>query len=163
MNTLALSIIVAVAENNVIGRDNDLLWRIPADFKHFKSTTMGKPMIMGRRTFESLPGLLPGRPHIVISRSGFSHEGVTTCTSLESAIEEAKKLNNEEIFIIGGAQIYAQAVPLCNRIYLTRVHRAYEGDAFFPEINMDEWESVSEEWHEGDPAFTIHILNRRHI
>lgn len=158
---MKLSIIVAAAENNVIGRDNDLLWHIPADFKHFKATTMGKPMIMGRKTFESLPGILPGRPHIVVSRSGFTHEGATSCSSLEEAIEEAKKIANDEVFIIGGAQIYEQALPLCDRLYLTRVHNTYEGDAFFPEINLDDWTIEAEEKHEGDPDFTIYTLSKK--
>lgn len=158
---ILVSAIVAAAENNVIGKDNDLLWRIPEDFKHFKSTTMGKPMVMGRKTFESLPGLLPGRPHIVVSRSGFEAQGVISAASLEEGLEKAKEIAEDEIFIIGGAQIYKQALEqgLVDRLYLTRVHRSYEGDAFFPEIDQSQWRLVSEERHEGDPDFSFMTLS----
>jgi len=156
------SIIAAVADNNVIGKDNDLLWHIPADFKHFKATTMGKPMVMGRKTFESLPGLLPGRAHIVVSRSGFTADGVRSANSLESGIEMAKEIaaqeGQDEIFIIGGAQIYTQSLDLADRLVLTHVHKTYDGDAFFPEIDLKLWSVASEEHFEknGDkPAFTI--------
>lgn len=159
-----ISAIVAVAENNVIGRDNELLWHIPDDFKHFKKTTMGKPMVMGRKTFESLPGLLPGRPHIVISRSGFTAEGIIPAASLEEGIEKAKDIaakdSQDEIFIIGGAQIYAQALPFCDRLYLTRVHKSFDGDAFFPELNMQDWHIQSEAFHAADISFTIFMLER---
>ncbi|MEM7680046.1 MAG: dihydrofolate reductase [Pseudomonadota bacterium] len=159
-----ISLIVAASDNNVIGKDNDLLWHIPADFKHFKNTTMGKPMIMGRKTFQSLPGLLPGRAHIVVSRSGFEAEGVESASSLEEGIELAKAHGTDEIFIIGGAQIYEQALPLCDRLYLTRVHQEYEGDAFFPEISNDEWTLKKEDRHDADdqgrPAFTILTFER---
>lgn len=160
--TIKTSIIAAIAENNVIGKDNDLLWHIPADFKHFKATTMSKPMVMGRKTFESLPGLLPGRAHIIISRSGFEAEGAHSADSLENGIKIAKKIAEEngqdEIFIIGGAQIYAQSLALADRLVITHVHRAYDGDAFFPDIDMKQWVVQSEEPHEAasdKPAFTI--------
>ena len=165
MSEIKISAIVAAAENNAIGRGNDLLWHIPADFKHFKKVTMSKPIIMGRKTFESLPGVLPGRVHIVVSRSGFSHGDVLTVVSLEEGIARAKGLaldgGQDEVFIIGGAQIYEQALLLVDRLYLTRVHQEYEGDAFFPALNMNEWRLVSEEPHEGDPAFTIMVLERQ--
>lgn len=157
MSGVIVSAIVAAAENNVIGKDNDLLWHIPADFKHFKNTTMGKPMVMGRKTFESLPGLLPGRPHIVVSRSGYDAEGIESAGSIEQGIELAKAHGTDEIFVIGGAQIYKQAIEqgLCDRIYLTRVHKEYEGDAFFPVLNESDWSITKQEHHEGNPTFTI--------
>ena len=158
-----ISAIAAVSDNHVIGKDNDLLWHIPKDFKHFKSTTMGKPMVMGRKTFQSLPGLLPGRPHIVVSRSGFTHEGVESAVSLEDGLDKARTHETDKVFIIGGAQIYKQALEqnLCDRLYITRVHQNFEGDAFFPEINACDWTLTSEERHDGDPSFTIQQWDRK--
>ena len=123
---------------------------------------MGKPMVMGRKTFESLPGLLPGRAHIVVSRSGFSADGVHSADSLERGIEIAKEIaaqdGQDEIFIIGGAQIYAQSLELADRLILTHVDKSYDGDAFFPEIDENIWQPSSEEGFKADsdkPAFTI--------
>lgn len=158
-----ISIIAAMAENRVIGKDNAMLWHISADFKHFKNTTMGKPMIMGRKTFESLPGILPGRPHIIVSRSGFEKDGVTSCESLEAAIEIARNMGDtDEIFIIGGGQIYAQALEnnLADRIYLTLVHADYKGDTSFPVFDWDKWDVTDEEQHAGEPDFTFLTLER---
>ena len=157
-----LSLIVAVADNNVIGKDNKMLWHIPEDFKHFKKTTLDKPCIMGRKTYESilehLGKPLPKRTSIVISRSGYSHEGCLSASSLEGAIEiaqnEIKKNDGDEIMILGGAQIYALALPIANRIYLTRVHQEPEGDAFFPEFGAD-WKEVSFDPHEGFSFLTL--------
>ncbi len=151
---MLVSIIVAVAENGVIGNGNDIPWYIPEDFKYFKATTMGKPCIMGRKTFESilekLGKPLPGRTSIVVSRSGFEHEGATTAGSLREAVTIAQKENPDEIFIIGGAQIYAQALEdnLVDAIYLTRVHQSPDGDAFFPDVSS-EWQETSREDHDG--------------
>ena len=168
MSKIKLSAIVAIAKNNAIGKDNQMLWHIPEDFKHFKRTTMGKPMIMGRKTLESLPGLLPGRPHIVVSRSGFEQDGVISAGSLEDGLEKAKEIAQkeglDEIFIIGGAQIYTQALPLINRLYLTLVEREYEADAFFPEFDWNEWDIAAEDSYEaegGTPAFTFFTLERK--
>ncbi|NQZ14054.1 MAG: dihydrofolate reductase [Alphaproteobacteria bacterium] len=136
-----ISLIVATAENNCIGINNTMPWHIPEDFKHFKEVTMGKPCIMGRKTYESildqLGKPLPGRTSIVVSRSGYEHEGALSAASLEEAIEKAKSENTDEVMIIGGAQIYKQALEnnLASRIYLTRVHKSYDGDAFFPELD----------------------------
>lgn len=167
--TINISIIAAIAENNVIGKDNDLLWHLPADFKHFKATTMGKPMVMGRKTFQSLPGLLPGRAHIIVSRSGFEADGTHSASSLEEGIALAKELaekdGQDEIFIIGGAQIYAQSLEHADRLVITHVHRTYEGDAHFPEISPENWNVQSEEHvaaKDDKPAFTIKEYRRSH-
>jgi len=143
-----ISLVVAAADNNVIGKDNAMPWHIPEDFKHFKEVTMGKPCIMGRKTFESILASLgkplPGRVNIIISRKNYQHDGALTCKDLDEAIDQAKKTGSEEICIIGGAQIYALALPLANRIYLTRVHQSPEGDAFFPELGK-EWKEKNKD------------------
>ena len=153
-----LSLIVAAADNNVIGIENKMPWHIPEDFKHFKSITMGKPCIMGRKTFESIVAQLgkplPGRTSIVVSRNGFDHEGAVTTNSIEEAIEKAKTENAEEIMVIGGAQIYEQSLHLADRLYLTRVHQSPEGDAFFPELD-ETWTQVQGEDHEGYSFLTF--------
>ncbi len=145
-----ISLIVAVAENNVIGGQNQMLWHIPDDFKHFKNVTMGKPCIMGRKTFESivesLGKPLPGRINIVISRKNPQYEGALTVKDIDEAIDQASKVEGvQEIMVIGGAQIYAQALPHADKIYLTRVHQSPEGDAFFPALNEIDWRVESEE------------------
>jgi dihydrofolate reductase len=155
-----LSIIVAVADNNVIGGNNKMLWHIPEDFKHFKNMTMGKPCIMGRKTFESivesLGKPLPGRVNIVISRRNPQYEGALTVKDLEEAIDQAGKVEGvEEIMIVGGAQIYEQALPRADKIYLTRVHQSPEGDAHFPEINMNEWVEESVDERDGYSFITL--------
>lgn len=145
---MTVSLIVAAAENNVIGKDGAMPWHIPEDLKRFKTLTMGKPCVMGRKTFESiltqLGKPLPGRTSIVVSRSGFIYESATTCPSLESALEKAKE-TADEIMIIGGAQIYEQALPLAQRIYLTRIHQTPDGDALFPEIDKEAWKETARE------------------
>jgi dihydrofolate reductase len=159
-----ISLIVAVADNNVIGKDNAMPWHIPEDFKHFKSVTIGKPCIMGRKTFESILAQLgkplPGRSSIVISRSGFGHENAITCGTIADAITAAQKENPEEIMIIGGAQIYAQALDqkLVDRIYLTRVHQSPTGDAFFPDLDMNEWVESERDTRDG---FSFITLNKK--
>lgn len=160
--TTKLSLIVAVADNNVIGMDNKMPWHIPADFKHFKEITMGKPCIMGRKTYESildqLGKPLPGRTSIVVSRSSYTHAGCLSAASLEEAIEKAKaeSATADEIMIIGGAQIYELALKnkLANRIYLTRVHQSPEGDAFFPEFGAD-WVEADFAPHDGYSFITL--------
>ena len=144
-----LSIVVAVARNGVIGRENRLPWRLPADLRHFKQVTMGKPMIMGRRTWESLPGLLPGRRHIVLSRDpGYLAEGAEVATSLEQALELAG--DAAEVMIIGGARLYEQALPLAERLYLTEVDAEIEGDAHFPEFDSSRWREIAVSEHPAD-------------
>lgn len=136
-----LSIIAALADNRVIGRNNRLPWHLPADLAHFKQLTLGKPMIMGRKTWESLPGLLPGRAHIVISRNpDYQAQGGAVATSLAEALQLAAQA--EEVMVIGGAEIYAQALPLADRLYLTQVHVDVEGDTWFPIFDSQVWKLV---------------------
>ena len=156
----AISLIVAAADNNVIGGDNKMLWHIPEDFKHFKNVTMGKPCIMGRKTFESIVASLgkplPGRINIVVSRKNPQYDGALTVKDLDEAFDQAGKVEGvSEIMVIGGAQIYAQALPRADRIYLTRVHQSPEGDATFPALNEDDWEIVEERKIEGCDFLTL--------
>ena len=140
---MTVSLIVAMAENGVIGRDDALPWRIPDDLKHFKSITLGKPIIMGRRTWDSLGRILPGRPHIVLSRDpNFAVEGVSCANSLEDALSIAEGLTEHEIMIIGGAEIYRAALRYAKYIYLTEIHRPISGDTFFPQFNRDAWTEI---------------------
>lgn len=150
----SISLIVAAADNNVIGGDNKMLWHIPEDFKHFKNVTMGKPCIMGRKTFqsilESLGKPLPGRVNIIVSRTNYQHSGALTCKDLHEAIDQASKTDTDEICIVGGAQIYAQALKLglVDTIHLTRVHQSPEGDAYFPALG-DEWMETARDDRDG--------------
>lgn len=141
-----ISIISAMARNRVIGKDNGLPWRLPADLQHFKQITMGKPMIMGRKTWESLPGLLPGRPHIVVTRNpAYNAEGATVVHSLEEGFEAAGDV--DEIMIVGGANLYAQALSHAQRMYLTQIDVEVEGDARFPGYDLREWRETAREAH----------------
>lgn len=138
-----VNIIVAEADNGAIGKDNSLLWHIREDLKYFKKVTMGCPVIMGRRTFESIGRPLPGRQNIVVSKSGIHAlpEGVLPAGSLEEAVSKAE---GDEMFVIGGGQIYRQALPLADRLYVTEVHVTVEdADTFFPEIDAGQWEEES--------------------
>lgn len=138
-----ISIIVAVAENGVIGDKNALLWHISEDLKHFKAVTTGHPVVMGRKTFESLGRPLPNRTNVVITRQNIEIPGCTVVHSLEEAVRLFSE--DEEVFVIGGAQIYAEALPMADRFYLTRVRHSYEGDTRFPAWDEDEWRAVSSE------------------
>lgn len=141
-----ISIIVAVAENGAIGKDNQLLWRLSDDLKQFKALTSGHAVIMGRKTFESIGKPLPNRTNIVITRQGkvFDDASVLVAESIGKAIEIAKEIKgDEEIFIIGGGNIYVQSLHITDKIYLTEVKATIEGDTFFPELNADEWEEFS--------------------
>lgn len=141
-----ISLIVAADENNVIGGDNQLLWHIPEDLKFFKAKTLGKPIIMGRKTYESIGRPLPGRTNIVITRNPeWNASGVTTAPSLESALKTAQTLTPDEICIIGGGTIYEQALQFATSVYLTRVHNVYNGDTRFPELNANEWQLIHEQ------------------
>jgi dihydrofolate reductase len=162
---MRISIIVAASDNNVIGINNMLPWRLPTDLKYFKSTTLGKPIVMGRKTFESLGKALPGRPNIVITRqTDYQPEGAYVVSSIEEGIAKAKTFEGEELFITGGSQIIEQAWPLIERIYLTRVYAVVPGDAFFPQIDGGEFELVSDERHEEDEknqyAFSFQVWER---
>lgn len=137
---MLLSIIVAVSTNGVIGMNNELIWRLPDDLKRFKKLTVGHPMIMGRKTFESIGKPLPGRQSIVITRDkNFQFEGVIVVHSLDEAIAEAQKIETQEAFIIGGGEIYRQALPVCHKLYITEVHTETEGDTFFVLEQPDLW------------------------
>lgn len=146
-----LSIIVAVADNGIIGDKNSLLWHIREDMLRFRRITTGHPVIMGRKTFDSIGRPLPNRTNIVISRQNIEIEGCTVVHSLEEAI--ALFPREEEIFIIGGAQIYGQAMPLADKLYLTLVHHDYDGDTSFPKVDENEWKEVAREDYECGEKF----------
>ena len=153
-----------MAENRVIGRENRLPWRLPADLQHFKALTLGKPIIMGRKTWESLPGLLPQRPHIVVTHDPqYRAEGCTVVNSIEAALEAAGDV--PEVMIVGGAAFYEQMLSRANRLYLTLVHAQVEGDAFFPDYDETAWHEVSRERHGADEKnpydYTFLTLERR--
>ena len=138
-----ISISVAVAKNNVIGKDNKLLWHISEDLKRFKRITSNKKMIMGRKTFESLPGILPNREHIVVTRDKsfkVDSDKVTIVHDLNSLLEKYSSCE-DEIFVIGGAEIYKQLLPYTQKIYLTKIDETFDGDTYFPEINYDEFKT----------------------
>lgn len=150
MTTLA--IIVAVAENGVIGRGNALPWHLPEDLRHFKRVTMGKPIVMGRRTYESIGKPLPGRTNIVITRNpAFQAPGVEVVSSFQQALRLAERIaaqeGVQEVVVIGGAEVYAAALPLAERLYLTEVHASVEGDAVLPPIDWAQWRETSRERH----------------
>lgn len=158
-----LSIVVAISENNAIGKNNQLLWHLPADLKHFKELTSGHPIIMGRKTYDSIGRPLPNRRNIVITRqSGLTIPNVEVVLSLKEAISICKAEN--EVFLIGGAEIYKQALAFTNTIYLTKVHQNYEADVFFPELKENEWKEIAKEYHQADEknnvAYTFSTLER---
>ncbi|MBL4933708.1 dihydrofolate reductase [Clostridium paridis] len=141
-----LSIIVAVAENNAIGKNNDLLWRLPSDLRRFKEITSGKTIIMGRKTFESLPKVLPNRHHVILTRdTDFSVDDpqVEVVNSLDAVVEKFHH-SEEEAFIIGGGEIYSAFLPYSNKLYLTKVFKDFGADTYFPNINENEWMPVLE-------------------
>ena len=163
---MKLAIIVAVAENNVIGKDNQLIWHLPADLKHFKTLTMGHPMIMGRKTFDSIGKALPGRTSIIITRQpNYTAEGCLMVHSLEQAITEAGKLGSGEVFVVGGAEIYQQSIPVSDKIYLTEIHHSFDGDTFFPKIDSSVWQELKRESFPADEknafAFDFVELEKR--
>jgi dihydrofolate reductase len=158
-----LSIIVAISENNAIGKDNQLLWHLPADLKHFKEITTGNTIIMGRKTYDSIGKPLPNRRSIVITRSqNLVIDGVEVVNSLSEAIALCKE--DEEAFIIGGAEIYQQALQHATHIYLTRVHQHYEADAYFPELPPTAWKEINSVSYPSDEknnvAYTFSTLER---
>lgn len=161
---MTISMIAAVAENGAIGRDNQLLWHLPNDLKFFKEKTRGHHVIMGRHTFQSLDKPLPNRVNIVVTRDeNYKPEGCLTAGSLSQAFAQVQ--GDEEPFIVGGAQIYEKGMLIANRLYITRVHTAIEGDTHFPDIDLKTWQRV---WHEAHPAderhdyaYTFEIYERR--
>ena len=154
-----LSIIVAIAENGVIGRNNGLPWTLPGDLIHFKEITMGKPIIMGRKTYDSIGQPLPGRQNIVITRNkNFSPTGVTIVHDVNSAIDKGRLVALEngggEIIVIGGANIYTKTLPLADRLYVTEVHSNIEGDVTFSNFNQSEWSEISRDYRTAGPNET---------
>ena len=142
--TPLLTIIAAAAENNALGKDNDLIWHISEDLRRFKRLTSGHAIIMGRKTFESMPKALPNRTNIVLTnKKDYQPEGVTVVNTLEDALTLVK--NDSQPFIIGGGEIYRLFMPYCDRIELTRVHHNFEADVFFPEIDLNQWEEIARE------------------
>ena len=155
--------IVAAAENGVIGVDNRLPWRLPADLQRFKRLTMGHHLIMGRKTYESIGRPLPGRITVVLTRSaGIDVPGVLVARSLDDAFAQAAARDDDEPFVCGGADVYAQALGACDRCYLTVVQRQYTGDAIFPGLDADKWQLVDSESHlEGELPYRFETWDRR--
>ena len=166
MNPSRISLIVAVARNGVIGRDGGLPWRLSSDLKRFKAITMGKPVIMGRKTWESLPiKPLPGRRNIVVTRQrDFRADGAEVAPNPASALEIARRQSPEEVYIIGGGELFRHFLPMANRLYLTEVGTDAEGDATFPKLESAEWRDAEREegtrTERDDAPFTFRILDR---
>jgi len=144
-----ITLIAAVAENNALGKDNQLLWHLPDDFKRFKNLTSGHYIIMGRKTFESFPKPLPNRTHVIITRQkDYAPEGCIIVHSLQEAIAICPK--EQEVFVIGGGEIYTQSITVADKIDITKVHHQFEADTFFPEIDLKQWKLAFEEFHAKD-------------
>ena len=158
-----INIVVAIASNNAIGKNNKLLWHLPKDLRHFKELTTGHTVIMGRKTFDSVGKPLPNRRNIIVTRQNIKIEGCEVVNSLEAALALAK--NETEVDIVGGAEIYKLAMPLTNTIHLTIVHQSFEADTFFPEIDNKIWHETSREEHQPDEKnaipFSFITLKRR--
>ncbi|MBX2987528.1 MAG: dihydrofolate reductase [Bdellovibrionaceae bacterium] len=163
---MILAQIAAMAKNRVIGKDNDLPWRLPEDLKFFKKMTSGKILIMGRKTFMSLPGHLPNRHHVVITRSPVvsEEEDVTFAGSVDEALEIARRLSPDypgEVFIAGGGEIFKETLPIADKIYLTVIDEDFDGDAFFPEFPEKDFELVEQNDRPGPPPFSFRTYVRR--
>jgi len=159
-----VSLLVAATENGVIGRDNGMPWHLPDDLKHFKALTLGKPVLMGRRTFDSIGRPLPGRTNLVLTRAaGWAMPGTTAVRDLDAALRAAGAA--AELVVAGGAQVYALALPRASRIYLTRIHAAIEGDTRLPDLDLSSWREISREPHPADArhefAMSFITLERR--
>lgn len=146
---MQISLIVARTRNHVIGKDNAMPWHLPVDLAWFRRNTLGKPVIMGRKTYESIGRLLPNRPNIILSRSGFCVEGAHAAQSLEQAVEMAQQFATEEVMIIGGGELFKQAMSLAETLYLTEIQAEIAGDTFF-EFDEEKWTLVSELWSDID-------------
>ncbi|MCE7058818.1 dihydrofolate reductase [Dyadobacter sp. CY343] len=153
---MEIAIIVAVSNNGVIGKDNQLLWRLPDDLKRFKQLTLNHPMIMGRKTFESIGKPLPGRTSIVVTRNpDFDYEGIIVAHSLEVAIALAAEIESEEVFVIGGGELYKQAQPLADRLYVTEVDTEIDGDTYFQIAEPEKWQETERSVHEHDERHSL--------
>lgn len=159
-----ISFLLAMDEQNLIGKNNDLPWHIPADLAYFKRMTTGKPIVMGRKTFESIGKALPRRENYLITRKDLEYEGVTTLHSVE-AFYEMTQNEEKEWFVIGGAEIYKQLLPRADRLYITEIHESFEGDTYFPSFSKDEWKEISREKHSSDDrnkyAFDFVVYDRK--
>ncbi|KAA5535440.1 dihydrofolate reductase [Paenimyroides baculatum] len=163
---MKISLVAAIAQNKAIGKDNDLLWHLPADFKHFKETTSGHFILMGRKTFKSFPKPLPNRTHLIITRQK-NYNVPDDCfafASVSDALQFAKQQNQETVYVIGGGEIYKETISVANELVITHVNAVFEdADAFFPEIASD-WKMISEEFHKSDEKnkfdFTIKIYQK---
>lgn len=163
MMPLRLSLLVAMAKNRVIGRNNKLPWHLPADLKHFKFLTMGQTIVMGRKTYESIGKPLPGRTNIIITRqTGYEVPGAIVVNSIDDALLTCKETRsiNAENFIIGGEELYRQTLKICQRIYITEIQRDFEGDAYFPAFDPNEWEETQRDKHisESDVNLEYHFI-----
>lgn len=161
-----IAIVVAMSENRVIGRAGDLPWRLPDELRKFKQLTMGHHLILGRNTYESLPGSLPGREIVVVTRNrSYVAVGCQVVHGLRAALSLAEAAGETEVFVGGGAQIYEQALPIADRMYLTQVHASVEGDTTFPRYDENEWVEVHTEYHPIDArhayAYTLKVLERQ--
>lgn len=164
MSNPTITLIVAASENNAIGINNQMPWHLPNDFKYFKRNTIEHSVLMGRKTFDAIGKALPDRRNIVITRNtNFQGEDIDVANSIQEALLYCR--DEHEVFIIGGANIYQQALPLANKILLTRVQTTIQGDAFFPELNSEEWELISSEPHQADDKhafdYTFEVYNRK--
>jgi dihydrofolate reductase len=165
---MIISLIVAASTNNAIGKNNRLLWNLPNDMKFFKNTTWGMPVIMGRKTYESMDKPLPGRFNFVITRqSDWTAEGITVASDINDAIKKAGETNCKEIFIIGGGEIFKESIGAADKIYLTRVHADLDGDTFFPMIDENKWQLVSNEDFTADEkhayAYSFQTWEAKHL
>jgi dihydrofolate reductase len=165
---MRVSILVAFAENGVIGREGQLPWRLPADLRRFKNLTMGHTIVMGRRTWESIGRKLPGRRMIVVSRQAAyvaGAGGVSTAANLDAALHDAERSGENETFVIGGAELYQAAFSRADRLYVTRVHGSVMGDTRFPMAELDRWERIESEYHAADAAnvfpFSFEVYERK--
>lgn len=163
---MKISLIAAIAQNNAIGKNNDLLWHLPADFKHFKTTTSGHFILMGRKTFESFPKPLPNRTHLIVTRQANYNtpENCFAFASVKEALQFAKQNNQEKVYVIGGGEIYKETIAIANELVITHVNETFEdADAFFPEITSD-WNIISEEFHKSNDKnkydFTINVYEK---
>jgi dihydrofolate reductase len=161
---MMISMIVAVAENGVIGKNNDLPWHLPDDLKFFKNTTKGHVILMGRKCFESFGKPLPHRTNVIITRNTeYKQEGAKVVHSLEDALSVAKEKQETEVFVCGGEEIYRQSMDKADKLYLTRIHAKVEGDVHFPDFDEDQWELISEEYHSTDEKHVYDFTFRTYI